>query len=50
MTDRLEWTVVVLVGVVLGVLMAVVDAPDASYPFALVLFVGAIWLYQRATR
>jgi Flp pilus assembly protein TadB len=50
MIDPREWTIAGLVGLVVGVVMAVLSAPVWSYPVALAVFIAAIVLYQRRQR
>jgi hypothetical protein len=48
--DSREWTIAVLVSVVIGVGMAALDAPTWLYPVALAAFIIGLLIYQRQRR
>jgi hypothetical protein len=49
-TDPREWSAVILIGVVIGVAMAALDAPEWSYPVALAALIVGLVIYQRRER
>jgi hypothetical protein len=49
-TDPRQWSAVILIGVVIGVVMAALDVPDWSYPLAAVALIAGIVIYQRRER
>jgi Kef-type K+ transport system membrane component KefB len=45
--DPREWTIAVLISVVIGVAMAALSAPWWSYPIVLAAFIAGLLVYQR---
>ena len=50
MIDPREWSAAIVIGVVIGVVMTALDAPDWSYPIALAALIVGIVIYQRRER